>query len=54
MHSQAAATGEPAVQIENSFAVDAPTDRVYAFLLEASPQPFSGATGSPVNPVAVK
>ncbi|TMD03504.1 MAG: carbon monoxide dehydrogenase [Chloroflexi bacterium] len=36
MHSQAAATGEPAVQIENSFAVDAPADRVYAFLLDVN------------------
>jgi kynurenine formamidase len=35
-------------------AADCAGDRVYAFLLEASPQPFTGATGSPVNPVATK
>lgn len=29
-------------------------DGVYEFLLEASPLPFTGACGSPVNPVAVK
>jgi kynurenine formamidase len=29
-------------------------DGVYAFLLAASPEPFTGATGSPVNPVAVR
>ena len=33
---------------------DCADDGVYAFQLEASPQPFTGAVGSPVNPVAVK
>ena len=33
---------------------DCASDGRYAFLLEASPQPFVGAVGSPVNPVAVK
>ena len=37
-----------------ALAADCADDGVYAFLLEASPQPFTGATGSPVNPVAVK
>jgi len=35
-------------------ATDCASDGVYEFLLEASPQPFTGAVGSPVNPVAVK
>jgi kynurenine formamidase len=35
-------------------AEDCAADGVYEFLLEASPQPFTNATGSPVNPVAVK
>lgn len=30
------------------------SDGVYEFLLEASPLPFTGGCGSPVNPVAVK
>ncbi|HEX6492360.1 MAG TPA: SRPBCC family protein, partial [Candidatus Dormibacteraeota bacterium] len=34
--AQSAAIGEPAVHIENSFAVDAPADRVFAFLLEVN------------------
>jgi hypothetical protein len=33
---------------------DCAEDGVYDFLLDASPQPFAGAVGSPVNPVAVK
>ena len=33
---------------------DCAGDGVYVFLLEASPEPFTGATGSPVNPVATK
>ena len=37
-----------------ALAADCADDGVYAFLLEASPQPFTAATGSPVNPVAVK
>ena len=37
-----------------TLAADCADDGVYTFLLEASPQPFTGATGSPVNPVAVK
>lgn len=35
-------------------AADCKADGVYEFLLDASPQPFRGAIGSPVNPVAVK
>ncbi len=35
-------------------AADCAADGVYEFLLEASPQPFTGAVGSPVNPVATK
>jgi kynurenine formamidase len=35
-------------------AADCAEDGVYEFLLEASPLPFTGACGSPVNPVAVK
>lgn len=35
-------------------AADCAEDGVYEFLLEASPQPFTGAVGSPVNPIAVK
>ena len=37
-----------------ALAADCADDDVYSFLLEASPQPFTGATGSPVNPVATK
>jgi hypothetical protein len=35
-------------------AADCADDGVYEFLLEASPQPIVGGTGTPVNPVAVK
>jgi kynurenine formamidase len=35
-------------------AADCAGDGVYDFLLEASPQPFVGGVGSPVNPVAIK
>ena len=35
-------------------AADCERDGVYDFLLEASPQPFVGGVGSPVNPVAIK
>ena len=35
-------------------AADCADDEAYAFLLDASPQPFTNAVGSPVNPVAVK
>jgi kynurenine formamidase len=35
-------------------AADCAEDGVYEFLLEASPLPFTGAVGFPVNPVAVK
>jgi len=38
----------------DALAQDCADDGVYQFLLEASPQPFVGAAGSPVNPVAVK
>ncbi|MBV8385321.1 MAG: cyclase family protein [Acidimicrobiia bacterium] len=37
-----------------ALAADCADDGVYSFLLEASPQPFTGATGSPVNPIATK
>jgi len=37
-----------------ALAADCAGDGVYEFLLEASPLPFTGACGSPVNPVAVK
>jgi kynurenine formamidase len=33
---------------------DCADDGVYEFLLDASPQPFTNAVGSPVNPVALK
>jgi kynurenine formamidase len=35
-------------------AADCAGDGRYAFLLEASPIPFGGAVGAPVNPVAIK
>ena len=35
-------------------AADCAADGRYTFLLEASPIPFTGAVGAPVNPVAVK
>jgi len=35
-------------------AADCADDGVYTFLLEASPIPFTGGLGAPVNPVAVK
>jgi kynurenine formamidase len=38
----------------DELAADCADDSVYEFLLEASPQPFTNAVGSPVNPVAVK
>lgn len=38
----------------DALADDCAEDGVYSFLLEASPQPFTNAVGSPVNPVAVK
>lgn len=37
-----------------ALAEDCADDGVYEFLLEASPQPFTGAVGSPVNPIATK
>jgi kynurenine formamidase len=37
-----------------ALADDCASDGVCEFLLEASPLPFTGACGSPVNPVAVK
>ena len=33
---------------------DCARDGVYEFFLDASPQPFVGGVGSPVNPVAIK
>lgn len=38
----------------DELAADCADDGVYEFLLDASPQPFTNAVGSPVNPVAVK
>ena len=35
-------------------AADCAADGQWDFLLEASPQPFVGGLGSPVNPVAIK
>ena len=35
-------------------AADCAADSMYAFFLEASPIPFAGGCGAPVNPVAVK
>jgi kynurenine formamidase len=35
-------------------AIDCASDGVYEFQLQATPQPFTGAVGSPVNPVAIK
>jgi kynurenine formamidase len=35
-------------------AADCAADGCYTFLLEASPIPFTGAVGAPVNPVAVR
>lgn len=37
-----------------ALAADCTADGRYTFLLEASPQPFTGGLGSPVNPVATK
>jgi kynurenine formamidase len=37
-----------------ALAADCADDGVYEFLLDATPQPFTNAVGSPVNPVAVK
>jgi kynurenine formamidase len=37
-----------------ALADDCAGDGRYAFLLEASPIPFTGAVGAPVNPIAVK
>ena len=37
-----------------ALAADCADDRVYEFLLDATPQPFVGGIGTPVNPVAVK
>jgi kynurenine formamidase len=38
----------------DDLAADCADDGVYAFLLEATPEPFVGAVGSPVAPVAIK
>ena len=37
-----------------ALSADCADDGVYEFLLDATPQPFTNAVGSPVNPVAVK
>ncbi len=38
----------------DALAADCAADGVYEFLLCAAPEPFVGAVGSPVNPIAVK
>lgn len=38
----------------DELAADCATDGVYEFLLVAPPLPFTGAVGSPLNPVALK
>jgi hypothetical protein len=38
----------------DDLAADCAADGVHEFLLEASPQPFTGGVGSPVNPIATK
>jgi hypothetical protein len=38
----------------DALAEDCAADGVYEFLLDASPLPFTNASGSPVAPVAVK
>ena len=38
----------------DELAKDCAEDGVYEFLLSATPEPFVGAVGSPVNPVATK
>lgn len=38
----------------DELALDCAADGVYTFFLDASPQPFVNAVGSPVNPVAIK
>jgi hypothetical protein len=35
-------------------AEDCASDGIYEFLLSASPEPFVGGVGTPVNPAAVK
>ncbi|MBV9663487.1 MAG: cyclase family protein, partial [Actinobacteria bacterium] len=37
-----------------ALAADCAADDRYTFLLDASPQPFTGGLGSPVNPVVTK
>ncbi|MHB8669053.1 MAG: cyclase family protein [Acidimicrobiales bacterium] len=37
-----------------ALAIDCAEDGVYEFFLDASPQPFVGGVGTPVNPVAIK
>jgi kynurenine formamidase len=37
-----------------ALAADCADDGVYEFLLSASPEPFTGGTGSPVVPIAIK
>ena len=40
-------------QLED-LSADCADDGVYEFLIEASPQPFTNAVGSPVNPIVTK
>jgi hypothetical protein len=35
-------------------AKDCAADGRYSFFLDASPMPFTGAVGSPVNPIVIK
>ena len=37
-----------------ALAADCAADGRYAFFLDATPQPFVGGLGTPVNPVAIK
>ena len=37
-----------------ALAADCAEDGRYAFFLDATPQPFVGGLGTPVNPVAIK
>ena len=38
----------------DELAEDCARDRIYEFLFVAPPLPFTGAVGSPVNPLAIK
>jgi hypothetical protein len=38
----------------DELADDCASDRVYEFFFVAPPLPFTGAVGSPINPLAIK